>query len=100
MKEESVTTVPEHMGSVKVRRPSLNEPIIVVIGFNLLTLAFMMTAPVAWDAENLPSIYALVLLCQLLILTQNHQAYYFATMHRARTISVSFMSNFPCFCNG
>jgi hypothetical protein len=47
---------------------ALNEPIVVVIGFNLLTLALMMTAPVAWDAENLPRIYLLVVVCQLLIL--------------------------------
>lgn len=47
---------------------SLNEPIVVVIGFNLLTVAFMMTAPVAWDAENLPQIYLLVVVCQFLIL--------------------------------
>jgi hypothetical protein len=52
----------------KTTSASLNEPIIAIIGFNLLTVAFMMTAPVAWDAKNLPSIYVLVLTCQLLIL--------------------------------
>ena len=45
-----------------------NEPIVVVIGFNLLTVVFMMTAPVAWDAENLSGIYLLVLVSQFLIL--------------------------------
>ena len=45
-----------------------NEPIVVVIGFNLLTIVFMMTAPVAWDADNLPGIYLLVFVSQLLML--------------------------------
>lgn len=40
------------------------------------------------SAPPLASIQANALLCQLLILTQNSQAYYFATMHRTRTISV------------
>ena len=44
-----------------------NEPIILVVGFNLLTIACMITAPIEWDAKNLPQIYFLVLACQLLI---------------------------------
>ena len=47
---------------------SPHEPIIVAIGFNLLTIVVLMTAPVAWDTDNLPSICLLVLVCQLLIL--------------------------------
>lgn len=60
------------------------------------------------NAPPLASIQATALLCQLLILTQNPQAYYFATMHRARTISVRPISillffamsgtNHECFC--
>ena len=46
---------------------SLNEPIVVVVAFNLLTVAFMITAPVAWDAQNLPQVYLLVLICQFLL---------------------------------
>ena len=45
----------------------LNEPIILVLGFNLLTIACMITAPIEWDAENLPEIYFLVLVCQALL---------------------------------
>jgi hypothetical protein len=45
-----------------------NEPVILVVGFNLLTLASMMTAPIDWDAENLFQIYFLVVFCQLLLL--------------------------------
>jgi hypothetical protein len=41
-----------------------NEPIILVVGFNLLTVALMITAPIAWDTETLPQIYLLVLVCQ------------------------------------
>ncbi|KFY34486.1 hypothetical protein V494_06721 [Pseudogymnoascus sp. VKM F-4513 (FW-928)] len=43
----------------------------------------------AMSAPPLESIQATALLCQLLILTQNPQAYYFATMHRGRTISMA-----------
>lgn len=45
-----------------------NESITLVVGFNLLTIACMMTAPIDWDAENLSAIYFLVLACQALIL--------------------------------
>ena len=44
-----------------------NEPLILVVGFNLMTVAFMMIAPVEWDTENLPKVYFLVLACQSLI---------------------------------
>ena len=55
------------MRKISLVAPS-NEPIILVVAFNLLTIAFMMSAPVEWDTENLPSIYLLVLVCQLAIL--------------------------------
>ncbi|KAK9364431.1 hypothetical protein V1509DRAFT_643697 [Lipomyces kononenkoae] len=50
----------------------------------------------AMSAPPLPSIQANALLCQLLILTQNPQAYYFATMHRARTISMADRAGLFC----
>lgn len=37
----------------------------------------------------LASIQANTLLCQILILTKNKEAFHFAMLHRARTISVS-----------
>lgn len=49
------------------RTSASNEPIILVVGFNLLTLAFMMTAPIDWDTETLPQIYSLVFVCQALL---------------------------------
>ena len=45
-----------------------NEPIIVVVGFNLFTMLVTMTAPVAWDTDHLPTICLLVLVSQLFIL--------------------------------
>jgi hypothetical protein len=45
-----------------------NEPIILIVGFNLLTVLVMMTAPVAWDTNALPLIWLLVLYSQLFIL--------------------------------
>jgi len=65
---------------------SSNEPIVAVIGFNLLTVLFMMTAPVAWDAENLPSIYLLVLTCQVLILIGFRLGRKRALLTRPRTV--------------
>ena len=50
------------------RRQSTNRPIIVVVGFNMLTLAVFLTAPVRWDTDNLLQLCLLVLCCQLSIL--------------------------------
>ena len=49
-------------------RASIDTPIIIVVGFNLFTLAVFITAPVWWDSQNLNTLYLLVLCCQLLIL--------------------------------
>lgn len=46
---------------------SIDKPIIAVVGFNLLTLAVFMTAPVAWDTDNRPLLCFFVIVCQLLI---------------------------------
>jgi hypothetical protein len=44
-----------------------DKPIIGVVGFNLLTLLVFVTAPVAWETDNLWAVCFLVLFCQLLI---------------------------------
>ncbi|KFY57793.1 hypothetical protein V496_06340 [Pseudogymnoascus sp. VKM F-4515 (FW-2607)] len=65
-------------------------PAIIVQGaIHMLLVLECSTHERAMSAPPLASIQATALLCQLLILTQNPQAYYFATMHRARTISMA-----------
>ena len=49
-------------------KASISTPILLVVGFNLFTLAVFVTAPVQWDTDNLADICFLVLLSQLLIL--------------------------------
>ncbi|KAI5786450.1 hypothetical protein DFH27DRAFT_259364 [Peziza echinospora] len=70
--------------------PAVIPPAIVVQG----AIHMLLVLEGSWHervmiAPPLASIQANALLCQLLILTQNPQAYYFATMHRARTISMA-----------
>ncbi|KFY78179.1 hypothetical protein V499_02615 [Pseudogymnoascus sp. VKM F-103] len=65
-------------------------PAIVVQGaIHMLLVLECSSHERAMNAPPLASIQATALLCQLLILTQNPQAYYFATMYRARTISMA-----------
>lgn len=54
------------------RRGALNKPIVFVAGFNVLTLVVFVTAPVSWDSPNVGRLYALVLLCQALIIWGFH----------------------------
>jgi len=49
-------------------RTSVNTPIVLVVGFNLFTLAVLVTAPVWWDTENLRTMCLLVLVSQVLLL--------------------------------
>ena len=67
MTAEGTAPVQRPASTSAARIAASNEPIILVVGFNLLTVALMITAPIDWDTETLPQIYLLVLVCQALL---------------------------------
>jgi hypothetical protein len=46
---------------------AVNTPIVLVVGFNLFTLAVFVTAPIRWGTDNVSAVCVLVLVCQAVI---------------------------------